>query len=289
MNVEFYKEQLEAKEAMLVSTTRYLLDTKRLLEEKNTELTAANKDIFASIKFAELIQNSLLPNVDLLKIFLKDATYKIIQQIGIGGDTIFAKNISQGIVFGLLDSTGHGVPAAMLSIAGSLSINELTSTMEINSPSVLLKLLNYQLNTTFRNNDNSIAHMEGTIFYYSAKTKQLTYSSAKGKVLHIDTENNITELKVTKKSIGENTASEFDNYTIDFKTGDKLFLYSDGLTDQFGGEKNKKFSKARLISILKQSANKSVSEINEIVEKEHLAWKKNNHQTDDLSYMVIEL
>lgn len=287
MELAFYKEQLLAKENMLSSTLKYLMEIQHSLKEKNEEISEINRGIFESIQFAELIQRSLLPNIEVLKIFLKDASYNVIQQIGIGGDTVFVKNANQGVLFGLFDSTGHGVPAAMLSISGALMLNELTSSINIDSPKLMMKLLNYRLNRTF-NGGISVAHMEGSMFFFSSKTKKISYSSAKGKVLYIPISGDVVELPYTKHSIGEDPSSEYEDFELDFHVGDKMLLYSDGLIDQFGGDYDKKFSRSRLKRILSEHRKKSVNEIKIILEEEHNNWKKNKQQTDDLSYMILE-
>jgi serine phosphatase RsbU (regulator of sigma subunit) len=283
----FYKEQLQAKEEMLSSTSKYLMEIQRTLQQKNEEISEINKGIFESIQFAELIQKSLLPDVELLKIFFKDACYNVIQQIGIGGDTVFVKNTNQGVLLGLFDSTGHGIPAAMLSISGVLMMNELTASLDIDSPKVLLKLLNYQLNKTF-NKSQSVAHMEGSMYFFSSKTKKLSYCSAKGKALFVPLKGEIMDLPHTKHCIGEDPSFNFDDFELEFNEGDKLVLYSDGLVDQFGGEHDKKFSKVRLKKILNEYRSRSVSEISAVIEENHNNWKKNKQQTDDLSFMIIE-
>lgn len=287
MELSFYKEQLQAKEDMLSSTTQYLMEIQHALKEKNDIISETNREIFESIQFAELIQKSLLPDVEVLKIFLKDVSYKVIQQIGIGGDTVFIKNTNHGVLFGLFDSTGHGIPAAMLCISGVLMLNELTSSINIESPATLVKLLNYQLHRTF-NGSQSVAHMEGSMFFFSSKTKKLSYCSAKGKALYIPSNGEIVDLTYTKKSIGENPSAEYEDFDLNFQAGDKLLLYSDGLIDQFGGDFDKKFSRLRLKQILSGNMDKSVDQLTTIIEKEHNNWKNNTQQTDDLSFMIIE-
>ncbi|MCC6838036.1 MAG: SpoIIE family protein phosphatase [Bacteroidia bacterium] len=288
MESAYFKEQLQAKEDMLAKTTRFLVKIQEDLESKNAELSVANKEIYDSISFASLIQKSLLPDTDILKIFFKDASFKVIQQIGIGGDTVFIKNTNKGVVFGLLDSTGHGVPAALLSISGTLLLKELMSSMEINNPQTLLNLLNYQLHKTFNNSQSSIAHKEGMIFSYSSAENKLTYSSAKGKALLLHRTGEIEELSNTKKSIGDDANSEFELFEIEVREGDKLILYSDGLTDQFGGDRNKKFSRERLKKILQNCIGESASTLVKTIEEEFEIWRNGNKQTDDVSFMVID-
>ncbi|MBC7412302.1 MAG: SpoIIE family protein phosphatase [Bacteroidia bacterium] len=283
----YFKEQLQAKEDMLASTTNFLLQTQNDLERKNKELILSNNDIFDSINFASIIQNSLLPDVNILKIFFKDASYQVIQQIGIGGDTVFIKNTNKGVVFGLLDSTGHGIPAALLSISSILLLKELMTSMEIDNPKILLNLLNSRLHKTF-NNKASIAHNEGAFFCYSSANNSLIYSSAKGKAILLNKHGEIQELCSTKKSIGDNATTEFELFELAIMTGDKLIIYSDGLTDQFGGEKNRKFSRAGLKTLLSKQYLKNASDLCKLIHHEFVTWKGENKQTDDVSFIIIE-
>ena len=279
---------MEAKESMLAMTTKFLVDTKKNLEVRNKELSDTYQELSDSVKFAGLIQKSLLPDINVLKVFFKDAVFRVMQQISIGGDTVFIKNTNKGIMFGLLDATGHGVPGAMLSISGTLMLNELTSSMEIDSPKTLAKLFSYQLYNTFNRNNYSIGHMEGTICYFSSISKKLVYCSAKGKGFFIPLVGNIKQLSSSKNSIGDNSIDELENFEIDTSKGDKIILYSDGLVDQFGGELNKKFSRERLLQLLEKIRDKDVKEIAVIIENEHTRWKGSNLQTDDVSFKLIE-
>lgn len=288
INDLYLREQLQAKENMLSQTTRFLVQIQKDLEEKNKLLLQANSDIFESINFAIRIQNSLLPDAEILKIFFKDATYKVTQKIGIGGDNIFVKNTNDGIVFGLLDSTGHGIPASLLSISSTLLLRELMTSMEITNPQNLLNLLNNQLHKTYNSGLSSIAHNEGILFSFSSTKKTLTYSSARGKAFILKSFGQILELSFTKNSIGDNANIEFELYDLAIQPKDKLFIYSDGLTDQFGGEKNKKFSRQKLKKLLSEISNENVKIISETVQMESARWKGDNEQTDDVSFMLIE-
>jgi sigma-B regulation protein RsbU (phosphoserine phosphatase) len=288
MEASYLKEQLQAKEDMLAQTTRFLVQMQNDLEEKNKELSLVNKDIFDSISFASLIQKSLLPDTDILKIFFKDASFRVMQQLGIGGDTIFIKNTNKGVVFGLLDSTGHGIPAALLSISGTLLLKELMTSMEIDNPQTLLNLLNFQLHKTFNNSKSSIAHKEGIIFSYCSTKNTLTYSSAKGKALLLKATGEINELPNSKLSIGDEPNAAFELFEISISPGDKLIMYSDGLTDQFGGDNNKKFSRERLKKLLSNKSGETASDIVKAVEEEFARWKGINGQTDDASFMILE-
>lgn len=288
MDIEYYKEQLEAKEDMLARTTHYLTQIQNSLTEKNLYLSYIQRDINESINFAQLIQTSLLPEAAILKVYFTDALYKVSQRIGIGGDTIFIKNTNSGVIFCLLDATGHGIPGAMLSISGSLILNDIISSIEIDDPGILLKLLNYRLYETFNNSKYSIAHFEGTAFYYSSENHTLSYSSAKGKAFLLNIAGDVVALETSKMPVGENPHSKFDTWELPIRKGEKLMLFSDGLTDQFGGEYDKKYGYARLKQLLSDNVSKNISQLTEIIYQEYLDWRGGSEQTDDVSFKLIE-
>ena len=286
LNTDYYREQLEAKEDMLARTTKYLLDAKNELSRQNELLTDVTQSLFESIDFANLIQTALLPDPSVLHLRLQDCAYRVINKIGIGGDSVFIKESGDNITFGLFDATGHGIPASMLSISGLLMLNELLARPIPKSPQDLLKELNIRLHATF-NLKRSIAHLEGTIFTYNPVKRKLEYSCAKGKGVHISAAGGLTDLQSCRYAVGEDTAASYQAESFNCSPGDKLFLYSDGLTDQFGGERNKKFSKRRLKEMLQDNSMHSATQLSEIVYNAHLEWKGSFGQTDDVSFLVI--
>jgi phosphoserine phosphatase RsbU/P len=288
LDLEYFKEQLDAKEDMLAMTTNFLVGTQKNLELKNIELTEAQRDIFDSVSFAKIIQTSLQPDVNVLKVFFKDACYSILQQIGIGGDTIFIKSTNTGVFFGLLDATGHGIPGAMLSISGSLILNELSLSFALDKPKALLELLNYRLYNTFNRDRHSVAHFEGTMFHYSYQSNKIDYCSANGKALLISNDGKISSLPNSKSSIGSEHQIELNNFELHFEKGCKLILFSDGLVDQFGGKNNRKYMSSQLKKLLELNNNKSASELSEIILHNFHDWKGATKQTDDVSFKIIE-
>jgi len=188
----------------------------------------------------------------------------------------------------LLDATGHGIPAAMLSISGSLILNELSHSLAVDNPKTLLELLNYRLFNTFNSNRQSVAHFEGTLFHYSYQSNKIVYCSANGKALYISTRGEVIALPASKLSIGENQKILLENSELEFAAGDKLLIFSDGLVDQFGGPDDRKYMSTRLKKLMELNYTKSASELSEIISLEHEAWKGTNTQTDDLSFKIIE-
>ncbi|TAF67985.1 MAG: hypothetical protein EAZ55_01015 [Cytophagales bacterium] len=289
MDIEFYKEQLEAKEDMLARTTRFLLETQKDLEQKNQEVSELYKNVLDSIQVAQRIQDALLPNIDILKSYFKDAAYYVKQQSGVGGDSVFVKNNNEGVVFGILDSTGHGVPAAMLNISCTLLLRELSSSIEINNPKALFNLLDYQLEKTFnKDEEHSVAEAEGIILGYSSHDNTLSYCSAKGRGFLILNSGELIELEKDQKSIGDASEIMFQNIPLCIDEAKTLLIYSDGLTDQFGGKNDKRFSKNRLKNLIEKNYEADAQTLAKILQFEHNAWRNTTQQTDDISFLIID-
>jgi len=271
---------------MLARTTRFLLETQDDLVRKSDIIEGVNQNLFESIRFANLIQTALLPDIAVLKAKVKDSAYRVMNQIGIGGDSIFIKETEECITFGLLDATGHGIPAAMLSISATLILSELIVTSAGKSPADIVAELNGRLHSTF-NQHQSIAHLEGTLCRYFPNENRLHYCSAKGKGIQITSDGELKDLSFSNYSIGEDLQATYEVSMLNYSPGDKLFLYSDGLTDQFGGERDKKFTRRRLKDLLMANREHSASELSAIVSSSHQEWRGHSEQTDDLSFMIL--
>ena len=102
----------------------------------------------------------------------------------------------------------------------------------------------------------------------------------------------LIEYKATRQSIGGSTEKEADcflNNDINIKTGDRIYLFSDGYADQFGGPNNKKFMKKRLANLLSEICEMPMKEQSERLDSELNKWIGNNEQIDDILILGITL
>ncbi len=87
--------------------------------------------------------------------------------------------------------------------------------------------------------------------------------------------NELIKYKATANPVGVYLKEiPFVNHNIKFEPKDSFYLFSDGFVDQFGGEKNKKFTtkkfKELLLSIGKKPMNEQLIDITNSFEN----WKK---------------
>jgi serine phosphatase RsbU (regulator of sigma subunit) len=78
---------------------------------------------------------------------------------------------------------------------------------------------------------------------------------------------------------------------IQMKTGDTIYLFSDGYTDQFGGRYHKKFQSSRLKNLLLNIQGYSMPEQSDRLFEEIEKWREENNedQTDDILVIGIRI
>jgi serine phosphatase RsbU (regulator of sigma subunit) len=77
--------------------------------------------------------------------------------------------------------------------------------------------------------------------------------------------------------------SDFKTHHIKLNDGDKIYLFTDGFADQFGGSGNKKYLSKRFVDFLKNlSETPPTSNQAETLAAEFETWRTNNEQTDDV-------
>ncbi len=201
-------------------------------------------------------------------------------------------------VFGVFDCTGHGVSGAILSMLGLSIINNAMPLIQNHPPSRILDILNEkfisQMNQN-NENENNHAGMEGALCVVDTINCIVEFAGAK-RNLHIYDKaiNNFHFLKGSKKAIGQSHHENLNKYVdqkIQLKKGDNLYLFSDGISDQFtmatGG--NKKVKLKVFLSYLASIQNSNMNNQQELLSLQFRAWKGNLEQTDDVTVLGVTI
>ena len=80
----------------------------------------------------------------------------------------------------------------------------------------------------------------------------------------------------------------YEERTIPLQTGDRLFLYSDGLVEAHSPE-NELFGKQRLLEILLAERSATLDDVVRSLENHVVSWTGNKSLQDDLSILAIEI
>jgi len=81
--------------------------------------------------------------------------------------------------------------------------------------------------------------------------------------------------------------TQFTLHEFDIKTGDRFYMYTDGVVDQFGGPNGKKFMSKRFMQLITDCSDMNLKGQQVFIEKSVNGWKGNEEQIDDILIMSI--
>jgi serine phosphatase RsbU (regulator of sigma subunit) len=81
----------------------------------------------------------------------------------------------------------------------------------------------------------------------------------------------------------------FTNNRVNCRAGDKIFFYSDGLTDQLGGEQGMKYGTRRVREVLLENKGLTIPQIEELFRYDFKNWMGKERQLDDVILIGIEI
>ncbi len=164
-----------------------LIKEKMILEEKVEERTAEvvqksmeieekNRDITASIRYAERIQRAMLPREDTFN----DTFVLFMPKDIVSGDFYWMYDNGDHQFIAVCDCTGHGVPGAFMSIIGHNSLNKVVREYGITRPSAILDQLNTEvLKALMQRNEETINDgMDMALIAFDRKKFTLEFAGA---------------------------------------------------------------------------------------------------------------
>ncbi|HRD39478.1 MAG TPA: SpoIIE family protein phosphatase, partial [Bacteroidia bacterium] len=102
--------------------------------------------------------------------------------------------------------------------------------------------------------------------------------------------NELKEIKADKQPVGKSDhAKPFTSHQLTYNPGDIFYLFTDGLADQFGGPKGKKFKYKQFEELLVSIKNKSMNEQAQDISNVFMNWKGGLEQVDDVCVLGIKL
>jgi serine phosphatase RsbU (regulator of sigma subunit) len=256
---------------------------KELVEEKNREITD-------SITYAKRLQDAILPPVEEIRTIFKEAFIFFQPKEIVAGDFYWMERHKDHIFFAVCDCTGHGVPGAMVSLVGHNSLNRCVKEFGLTEAGPILDKLSALVEETFSHSDNDVKDgMDISLCVYDTKNKTLQWSGANNPIWLLR-DGTFREIKGDKQPIGKfYNKKPFSSHSIALNGDDRLYLFSDGYADQFGGLKGKKFKYAQLrellLSIHKQSMDEQLKNLKDVFQK----WKGKLDQVDDVCVIGIKI
>ncbi len=256
------------------------------LEELNLKskiIEAKNKDIMASIIYAKNIIDAILPPESSITQTLPNSFILNLPKDIIGGDFYWFCEKNDNIYVAAVDCTGHGIPGAFLSIIG-INLLEHLANDGITNPATLLNIMNDEMRKILKKNKTKKDLKNGMdmgLCIIDKRRKRLQFSGANNP-LYMLREESIVQIKGDRKYVGSDKDSLFSSYTTQLRSNDVFYIFSDGYTDQFGGENNKKYKFKRFRLLLMKIHKLPFEQQRKELLDDFKNWKGSEEQVDDI-------
>ena len=276
-------------EKMLNKLNGNLSESLETTNKQKVIIEKAHKDMTDSIKYAQTIQNGFLPQDELIKTYFDEYFLLFKPRDIVSGDFYYVNHYENKMVFAVADCTGHGVPGGFMTILGIIYLHEIVSQGKFRKASHILEHLRNRLKETFKSLGNDSKNgLDIALCVVDMKTNVLQYAGAFNP-LYIIRDGILNEYTPTKNPIGHYLAEKpFTNNDIQLFDNDVIYLCSDGFQDQFGGEKNRKFTKRRFKEMLQSVHDKPLIEQNITINDTLDQWQDGYKQTDDITLFAVK-
>lgn len=262
-----------------------------IVERQRNEIILQHKSITDSIEYAKRIQRAVLHSIDqLTEIFPDNFVINMPKDI-VSGDFFWCYQTQRYKILALADCTGHGVPGAFVSIIGANAMKEIIVNIGTLMPDDILLMLKHSMNMSFRYTDDNLAtrdDMDIAVVTIDTHEKILYYSGANAPI-YITKQHKITKL-LPSRTVGlYNSVNMFDLQSIPLDEVDRIYMLSDGYTDQFSQISEKKLTSKRLYEVFKIIQDMNLPQQKEFLEAYYLNWKKDYIQIDDILIVGVDV
>ena len=249
------------------------------------ETTSARERIESELRIAREIQMGMIPHIfppfpNLSQIDLF-ALLRPAKEVG--GDLYdFFLLGEDKLCFAIGDVSGKGVPASLFMAVTRTLLRSVADKK--GSPSVFVTSLNNSLSI---NNESSM-FVTFFIGVLNLNSGELKFSNAGHNPPFVIRQNGAVEMFEITKSIPVGLFEDFayTESTIHLQKGDKLFMYTDGVTEAENFDKDL-YSTDRLLRVLENNSQATPEELIKLVDDDVALHVNKHSQSDDLTMMSI--
>jgi len=289
-------DQLKENAALKDKVNRELEDK---VQERTFEIQAQkeqiekqNKEIKYSFDYAKKIQNTVLPGNEVFETLFGEHFIFFKPRDIVSGDFYWISQNGTKIVLTAADCTGHGVPGSLMSMLGITMLHEIVNEKSVAHTEEILNQLRLSIARTLKQEGKIGEQKDGidmALVIYDTKTRKLEFSGANNPI-YIVRNGEMLEYKGNNMPVAfYEKMSDFTRYTIDMKQGDRVYMFTDGFPDQFGGPQGKKFKYRPFKDLLLEVHERPMEEQHKILSLIFDEWKGDLSQIDDVLVIGLRL
>ena len=292
--LEIQKKENEEKVKMLWVQSTAIHKEKERINKLKEEVEEKHQEILDSVNYAKRIQSSLLANQHFLNNNLPEHFILFQPKDIVSGDFYWASKLSNGyFAIVVADSTGHGVPGAIMSILNISCLSEAVNAQQLLLPSQILDYTRQRIMEHMANDGSAEGGKDGmdaVICNFDFNDNKVQFAAANNP-LWLIRNNELIEFKPDKMPVGKpmGDVKPFALQEIQLQKDDLIIMLTDGFADQFGGEKGKKFMYKPLKELLISTNDLPLLEIKNQLVKTLEIWKGDVEQVDDILIFGVRI
>ena len=276
----------------MINRFRVISKQKKIIELQKDEVELKNEKILDSIQYAKSLQEAILPPNKLVKKWLPHSFILYNPKDIVAGDFYWMEIKKDCVYFAAADCTGHGVRGAMVSVVCSNALSVAVLDEGKTKPSEILDRTKELIIERFGRSEQVINDgMDISLCALNYKTGMMQWAGANCPLWIIRSGSEELEvIKADRLSLGIHLRNiYFKNHEFKLNKGDSIYLFSDGYSDQFGGEKGEKYKSANFKHFLLSIQDKNMEIQHKLLSKEFDRWKGTFEQIDDVCVMGVRI
>lgn len=266
------------------------------LELKNTlvvtqkiKVEEQHKEIIDSITYAKRLQEGILPSEQLFSSVFKDFFILNKPKDIVAGDFYWMEIKNDFVFVAVADCTGHGVPGALVSMVCNNALNRCVYEFSLTDPGRILDKTRELVLQSFDKGGMDVKDgMDISLIAYNSSTKNLLWAGANNPLWYFNS-SEFSELKGDKQPIGKSyNYKAFTTHRLQYAENMRIYLFSDGYADQFGGVRGKKLMNKRFAELLQNVQSEKMTAQKKQLDTYFTEWQGKLDQLDDVCVVGIE-
>ncbi|MGZ3919407.1 MAG: tetratricopeptide repeat protein [Bacteroidia bacterium] len=277
--------------AVFMSQRYRITQKQKHIIEKQKELVEEHRqEIIDSITYAKRLQQAILPSKEEITKHFPESFLLYKPKDIVAGDFYWMENIEGMTYIAAADCTGHGVPGAMVSVVCSNALNRAVKEFGLRETGKILDKARELVLETFTKSSNDVKDgMDISLFAINKNSGEIKWSGANNPLWYISNKK-LIEIKPDKQTIGKiDNQTPFITHQVSYLPGSIFYLFTDGLPDQFGGPKGKKFKYKQLKDLLVLHFEEPMDQQAKKIETAFRNWMGNLEQVDDVCIIGIKI
>ncbi|MCU0446360.1 MAG: SpoIIE family protein phosphatase [Microscillaceae bacterium] len=281
-------QELAQRNEEIQAQKEHILQTTAQLEESYHKITD-------NIHYTQTIQQAILPHSSVLEKAFQEHFVLFLPKDIVSGDFYWFHQSANAQFVAVVDCTGHGVSGGFMSMLGYMLLNRIITENGNHDLAGILQEMDLAIQDILQqnvtNNTDGMAISLCKIEALANTQKRIQFVGSKQSLWYAQlADNQLIELKGDRYFIGGDYRQNhlFSVQEFYLKTGDLLYLTTDGLIDQ-NNPARKKFTRNRLHKLLDEVKDKDLATQKKIIHLHLNQHQAGSEQRDDITIWGLKL